>query len=154
MDAVFKTNQGVFNFRTAGIWIKNNHVLLHKIVGDDFWALPGGRVKIMEESQNAVQREMKEELDVQVKVERLLWTVENFFTYNSKNFHELGFYYLISSAEQYEIQAQEFFGIEGEKFIYKWMPLNELEAVTMYPEFLKVELRHIPNYPKHMVIKQ
>src|SRR5699024_2542783 len=35
MDAVCKTNQGVFNFRTAGLRINNNRVLLHRIVGDD-----------------------------------------------------------------------------------------------------------------------
>lgn len=44
MDVVFKADKAVFNYRVAGIWIKNGYVLLHRFVNDDFWTLPGGRV--------------------------------------------------------------------------------------------------------------
>ena len=46
MDVVFKTEKAVFNYRVAGIWIENGHVLLHRDVNESQWSLPGGRVEI------------------------------------------------------------------------------------------------------------
>lgn len=39
----FDTGLGVFHYRAAAACIHDVHVLLHKCVGDDFWALPSGR---------------------------------------------------------------------------------------------------------------
>lgn len=153
MDAVFKTDKGVFNYRVAGIWIQNGHVLLHKDVNDSHWALPGGRVGITEESQKGLQREFKEELGIDVKIERLLWSVENFFNFNGNDFHEIGFYYQISLNDDYTFNTEAFYGIEGERLLYKWTPFEELDEVSLYPEFLKEEIRDIPNNPKHIVVK-
>ncbi len=47
--------------------------------GDDYWAMPGGRAEIGETSARTIVREMQEELGCEVEVERLLWTVENFY---------------------------------------------------------------------------
>ncbi|MCZ8516105.1 hypothetical protein O9H85_27625 [Paenibacillus filicis] len=46
MDVVFKTDNMMFNFRVAGICLENGHVLLHKAIDDNHWALPGGRVQM------------------------------------------------------------------------------------------------------------
>lgn len=43
---------------------------------------------------------MKEELAVQVSVERMLWFVENFFCYREQNFHEIGIYYYIKMLDE------------------------------------------------------
>ncbi|HWI50236.1 MAG TPA: NUDIX domain-containing protein, partial [Rummeliibacillus sp.] len=77
MDAVFKTVQGIFNYRVAGVLVQEGHILTHKSVNDSFWSLPGGRVKILEQAQYGLQREFQEELGVDVQIERLLWSVEN-----------------------------------------------------------------------------
>ncbi|MDQ0351897.1 hypothetical protein J2R98_001729 [Alkalibacillus filiformis] len=36
MDAVFRTEAGIFNYRVAGVLIHNDCVLLHKDKEDDF----------------------------------------------------------------------------------------------------------------------
>ncbi|MEQ2529277.1 hypothetical protein WMO40_21610 [Bacillaceae bacterium CLA-AA-H227] len=50
MDVVFHTEIAIFNYRVAGIWIKNGHILLHRDVNEENWSLPGGRVKMAEDS--------------------------------------------------------------------------------------------------------
>lgn len=152
MDAVFKVKTGVFNYRVAGVMIKNSHILLHKQVSDEHWALPGGRVKVFEDSVVGIKREFMEELGVLVKVENLLWVTENFFTYNGANFHELGFYYQVSSEKMMK-HDDAFYGHEGERLIYQWVPINKLDEVTLYPEFLKTSLKSLPPNTQHIIIK-
>jgi 8-oxo-dGTP pyrophosphatase MutT (NUDIX family) len=152
MDAVFKVETGVFNYRVAGVIIENGHVLLHKQVSDEHWALPGGRVKVLEDSATGVRRELMEELGVDVQVENLLWVTENFFTYNNSNFHELGFYYQVSS-ERMMNDNEGFYGLEGERLLYKWVPINKLDEITLYPEFLKTSLENLPPSTQHIIIR-
>lgn len=152
MDAVFKTDEGVFNYRIAGVWLHEDHVLLHRDANDNRWALPGGRVKIMEASSVAVEREFLEELGIQVKVDQFLWSTENFFEYDGRKMHEVGFYYLVSPNTDYKFSHEPFFGVEGERLIYQWFPIAELEGVSLYPEFLVEGLKGIPTQDEHKVI--
>lgn len=154
MDAVFKTDAGVFNYRVAGVWIEKDHILLHKEVNGCHWSLPGGRVAVMEESNTAVEREFQEELGIQMKVEKFLWSTENFFKYEGKSFHEIGFYYLVTPVTDYQFTRQPFFGIEGERLIYQWVPIEELPSMSLQPAFLKEELKSFSHQAKHIVIKE
>lgn len=153
MDATFHVDGAVFNYRVAGVLIENDHVLIHKQVNDKYWALPGGRVEVLEDSHTSIQREMKEELGVSVKVNRLLWITENFFEYNDKNFHEIGLYYLISSNEDVDyVNNSDFYGSEGERLIYRWVPIKELAGIPLRPEFLKAGLNDMPIGPQHLIV--
>lgn len=54
---------------------ENNEVLLHKRAvpaEKDHWCIPGGRLEMFEKLEDAVIREVKEEIDVDVKIERIL----------------------------------------------------------------------------------
>lgn len=85
-------------------------------------------------------REIEEELGVLAHVERLSYVHELIFTENGKNFHELGFYYLISLPENNEIMSKEseFNGIEeGSRLIFRWYSFDELNQTEVYPEFIK-----------------
>ncbi|MBS4175987.1 NUDIX hydrolase [Lederbergia citrea] len=155
MDAVFQLEHAVFNYRVAGVLIENGHVLIHKQANDEHWALPGGRVEVLEDSRTSIRREIDEELGYAVSVDKLLWVTENFFEYNNKNYHELGFYYLISLKSETAIfQKDDFYGLEGERLIYKWVPISELENIQLYPEFLRTALKFIPQSPQHLIIRQ
>lgn len=152
MDAVFKTENAIFNYRVAGVWLYKNHVLLHRDVNDFLWSLPGGRVKIGEDSQNAIKREFEEELGIKINVGKLIWSVENFFEYNSNKFHEIGFYYFISNVPK-DFDSKIFNGKEGDRLIYRWTPIEELPSLELYPKFLKTELKVIPSETEHFVVK-
>jgi ADP-ribose pyrophosphatase YjhB (NUDIX family) len=56
-------NNARFGMRVAGVAIHERHVLLHRAEHDDFWALPGGRVEMLEPADVSLKREMKEEMD-------------------------------------------------------------------------------------------
>ncbi|WP_112181083.1 MULTISPECIES: NUDIX hydrolase [Paraliobacillus] len=154
MDATFFLKNAVFNYRVAGVMIEDDHVLIHKQVKEKHWALPGGRVKVLEDSQTSIKREIKEELGFDVSVDNLLWITENFFAYNNQNYHEIGLYYRISSAAfSSSFTKEEFYGEEGERLIYKWTPISEIDGINLYPEFLKDGLKEIPSTPKHLILK-
>lgn len=155
MDVVFKTEAGVFNLRVAGIWIENDHVLIHKIIEDSTWSLPGGRVELAEETKMSLKREFLEELDIEVDITTLAFSVENFFNYNGKAIHEIGFYYFVNSRDKKYVNLNEpFYGVEGERLTYKWVPINQLEEIELYPTFLRTELKELPESPKHIVVWQ
>ncbi|ASS75131.1 hypothetical protein CIG75_09160 [Tumebacillus algifaecis] len=143
-----------FNHRTAGVFIDEGHVLLHRLARDDFWALPGGRVELMENTEQTVVREMKEEIDLDVQVERLLWVAENYFSNEQGQYHEVGFYYLLSAdrtlpiyQKDVEHQGTEF----GVPLIYKWFRLDELPSLRLFPAFLKEKLQQLPAHIEHIV---
>lgn len=94
MDATFQTEVGRFNYRVAGILIHQNQLLVMTDERSPYYYLPGGRVSMSEVSTEAIKREIKEELEVEVEVSRLLWVVENFFTeqQSGEQFHEIGMY--------------------------------------------------------------
>lgn len=139
----FEEMNNKFNFRVAGIAIHNNRILLHTTLTDDFWNLPGGRVEFNESTDRTIIREIKEELDIEVQTKELLFVREDFFEYDDKQYHEIGFYYSIDLPEWHEVTQKndEFYGIEeGSKLIFKWFPLDQLKDLNVYPEILKTEL--------------
>ena len=90
-----------FNYRIAGLGFRDGHVLVHRATHESFWTFPGGRAEIGETSEETLQREMVEELGAEVEVGRLLWVVENFFDFEKRHWHELGFYYLMTVPESF-----------------------------------------------------
>jgi 8-oxo-dGTP pyrophosphatase MutT (NUDIX family) len=151
MDIVFKTAAAIFNYRVVGIWIENEQVLIHKDVNDTNWALPGGRVALGEDSRAALSREFQEELAVDIDVMQLDWVVENFFNYRGNDFHEIGFYYEVSSKDKSLLQEGEFHGSEGDRLVYQWVPIEELSEYELLPSFLKTGLMDLPTSTVHLI---
>lgn len=150
-----------FNYRVVGVALHEGRVLLHRAEFDDFWALPGGRCEVGESASDALRREMREELGVEVRVERLLWVVENFFQYAGRSFHELGLYFLMSFPDNPELYAmkeafvgyEDFYELQEGRFnlIYQWVPLCDLEDTRVYPSFLKQRLMALPEHTEHLL---
>lgn len=140
----------LFNYRVAGVAILNGKVLLHKTPSDNFWSLPGGRAELFEFSRNTLLREMEEETGFAVQVGEMIWISENFFSYNGKRHHEIGFYFQM---EILELENQDdFLGTEGqEELLFKWVDVADLAEIRIYPEFLSEELARNPLRTKHFV---
>lgn len=147
---------GRFNLRAAAIIIRDGTVLVHRAETDDFWAMPGGRVECFEPTPETLRREMMEELGCEVRVERLLWIVENFFDYEEKNFHEIAFYHLVTLVEPVpeRLLQKSFDGWEKEgslRLLFEWMSLESLPAARLFPSFLRFGLQNLPDAPCHVV---
>jgi len=150
----FDRDNNRFNFRIAGVAINNNKLLLHRLEKDDFWALPGGRNEFHEFSENTLIREMQEEINEHIKVERLLWVVEDFFEFDNKNYHEISFYYLMNFINEGSdiFDEEEFFRMEGDtKIIFRWFELDDLINIELYPTFIKEKVVNLSNNIEHIM---
>lgn len=150
----FDLPDACFTYRVAAVALHDGHVLLHRAECDDFWALPGGRCEAMEHSTDAILREMREEYGETVRVERLLWVVENFFTHAGKPYHELGLYYLVALTPGSPLLDTRTVcgGQEGDlPLIFQWFPLDAVERTRIYPVFLRTALQSIPDTIEHVV---
>jgi ADP-ribose pyrophosphatase YjhB (NUDIX family) len=152
----FVVGDARFVYRVAGVCIHDDHVLIHCFNGDEsMWALPGGRVELLEASQGTLRREMREELGLEVTVERLLWVVENFFRWeDGRHAHELGLYYLMALPSDCPLldTSRTFERVdEGLLIHFRWLPLAELDSVPLQPAFLRTRLRHLPPHVEHIV---
>lgn len=145
-----------FNFRVVGVAIHDDRVLLHQAEGDSFWSLPGGRVEFGEAAEQTLRREMREELDVDVEVVRLLWLVENFFVYDGKNYHELSPYFLMRLPESspYLTEAGPYKCAEpGSNLVFQWFSTKAevLVGLPLLPSFLQTEFRQLPETIQHVI---
>jgi len=149
----FKRGNSRFNYRIAGISIVNDKVLLHRMEHHDHWALPGGRCEMQEASNVTLFREYQEEIGETVEVGNSLFMVENFFNYEGEQFHELSLMYEVKfPAKSPYLQQETFIGKEGaDDLIFKWIPLNELEEINLYPIFLKEKLKEKAIVFEHII---
>lgn len=155
-----RTKDGIFNYRVAGILIRDNKILLHQMSNENIYSLPGGRVEINEDSKNALKREFYEEIDIKVEIDRLLWINESFFRQKNVRHHELCFYYLIHQIGGSNIlENEQFYGKElaknGFPFLkFFWKSIDEVKSLPIRPPFLKTVLHDIPKEVVHIISNQ
>ena len=93
----------------------------------DGWEFPGGKINEGETAEEAIAREIKEELDADIKVGDLLVTVEHDY----KDFH--------LSMQCFWAELKEDSHIELlEHEAAKWLSMNELNTVEWLPADVKV----------------
>ena len=65
--------------RAVGVIVKNDKVLLMRRIkdGQEYYVFPGGGVKEGESTETAIIREIKEELSLDAKIDKLLFEIEN-----------------------------------------------------------------------------
>ena len=143
-----------FHLRAAAVVVRGGAVLLHRAEGDAFWALPGGRVEAGEVAADAVAREMKEELSVEVKPTRLVWVVENFFQHQGEAHHEVGLYFLAEPPKGSVLfdEPGPYVGVEGNRRLeFAWFTAGEVASVEVRPSFLTHLLKEQDFTFRHVV---
>ena len=80
-----------------GIVKKENRILVSegydKVKDEVCYRCIGGGIEFLENSKEALKREFKEELNIDIIVGKFLGIAENIFTYNGKDAHELILFY-------------------------------------------------------------
>lgn len=83
-----------------GLAIKDNKLLVSegfdKVKNQTFYRCLGRGIEFLEKSTDALKREFKEEINIDIVIKDFLGISENIFTYEGKNAHELVFYYNIN----------------------------------------------------------
>ena len=137
-----KTDDYNFKFRVSGLIIRNNKILLVDMDDSGFLCLPGGYVELGETTEEAVKRELIEEIGKDIMVKKYLGVVENYFINKfSKKMHEISFYYLMDFVSC-DIEESNFTLIENDKghnikLDFKWINIDEVDNFDIRPNFLK-----------------
>lgn len=108
----------------------NNKVLMMKILSPytnkSFWITPGGGLENKESIDNAIKRELKEELGLtNFELGSLVWLREHTFTWEEKRICQNEEYYIVHTEEFKPIIADK---IEA-KFLqeFRWWSLKDIE---------------------------
>ncbi len=155
MDLTFCTEKGRFNCRVCGVCIHEGRLLAMQDENSPYYYLPGGRVKLGETMQQAVLREMEEELGVKCEIARPLWLNQGFFTEDvtGERFHELCLYFLMDiSGTDLPNRGKTFSGIESHHVQrFAWLPFEKLRDLYLYPVFIKKEIFDLP---EHLILRE
>jgi len=122
------------------IFRKNDKILV--VQGRDpatkkiFYRPLGGTIEFKEKGEEALRREIKEELGAEIKEIKYLGMIENIFTYNNQAGHEIDLIYKAKFVDpkfytQTEIKVKE--GKEEQKAY--WLPIKKFEKkeLILYP---------------------
>ena len=116
MDLTIDVEGYKLNIRVAGIIIHNNKILTHRDINKDHYCLPGGRIEIGETSEQAIKREIKEELGKDVEIIEYKSTIENFFEFENNKYHEIYFLYKIEFVNEEDKKINyTIHNVEGKK---------------------------------------
>ena len=151
MDISFQTENGKFNDRVCGMIISDGKILAMHDQRSPYYYLPGGRVQIGETYEEAVVRELREELGIEASIIRPLWLNQAFFTEDVDHlrYHELCLYFLmdisgtelLSRGDQFACTDAE----NGRPLRFEWLSFERLKDEYFYPLFLKEKIFDLPD---------
>lgn len=149
MELSFKCENKKFNYRVCAMILSDNRILAMHDERSPYFYLPGGRVAMGETAEQAVIREMQEELDITPKILRPVWLNQAFFTEDVDNlrYHELCIYFLMDvSGTDLLKNGDKFTKVEGKHtHTFEWLEFSRLKDEYFYPLFLKNEIFNLPN---------
>ena len=133
MDSLMKTIEVV-----AAIIIKDGHIFATQRGYGEFqgwWEFPGGKMEVGESPQEALRREINEELDADIQVNELLETVE----WDYPNFHLTMHCFICNllseSMHLNEHEAATWLTHETLRSV-KWLPADEI-LLAKIAEYLR-----------------
>lgn len=113
----------------AAIITEGNRILATQRSSGDFkdgWEFPGGKMEVGETREEAIVREIKEELDTEIAVKEFLMTIE----YDYPNFH-LTMHCYICSIIRGKLTLLEHKAA-------RWLKKDELETVNWLPADIEI----------------
>lgn len=145
-DLSFTAEGGKFSLRVRGMFLHDGRLLTVTEDACPGWHLPGGRVHLHETAEDALLREMQEEVGVAVPMARPLWLNQAFFTgADGIRRHEWCLYALLTPPEELLALGESFTRQEdGQRLTFRWTSADALPE-GMEPAFLREALPHLPD---------
>ena len=117
----------------TGVFIKDNKLLLEERREDEdnyagFWSFPGGHMKEDETPEQALKREMKEELEVEIIKFKKLGSFKDKDPTSKKEYNHIAFLctgwdkHISGTTEQKQV---------------RWIKINEIEKIPNLTSFIK-----------------
>lgn len=149
MDFRALCDDRVFGVRATGLLVRNQELYLIRSPKGKYYTL-GGAIQVGETTEDAVKRELKEEVGVDVEIHQLAFIVENQFELDEKQYHQIEFQYIVTSLEEPLNKL-----VEGNTDRYcEWIPFTELAEIDLNPVFLKTALPKWDGQLQHVVNKE
>ena len=148
MDISFVTGDSKFNFRVCAVIVSNGKLLAMHDERSPYYYLPGGRVHMGETAEQAVIREVEEELEIKARIVRPLWLAQSFFTedVDKLDYHEICLYFLMDVSDTPLKDLGERFTLYERKHIhdFEWLEFGRLKDEYFYPIFMKTAVFELP----------
>ena len=140
MDLKIKTEKEEFHGRSCGIINQDDKFLIMRVNKTPYYHIPGGHIEIGEDSEQAIIREIKEEIGCEVEEANLFAIQENFWTRDNKKCHGIEFYYIIKLKQQLQMKnCEKIENDKGEEKLleFKWLTPKELKNIDLRPANIK-----------------
>ncbi|HFU4465096.1 TPA: NUDIX hydrolase [Streptococcus suis] len=146
MDFRTKIDNQVFGIRATALLIKDGKIFLTRDAKGHYYTI-GGAIAVNETAQDAVVREVKEELGVDSRVNQIAFVVENQFTHGGIDFHNIEFHFIVEPIGEMPKEM-----IEGKlKQACEWIELDKFVNLDIVPAFLAQELPNWDGRVKHIM---
>ena len=150
MDISYITGSEKFNYRVCAVITHDGRILAMRDERSPYYYLPGGRVRLQETAEDAVIREVREELEADPEVIRPLWLEQSFFTEDVDHlrYHELCVYFLIDVTKTAVMDRGDRFTLREGPHVhdFEWLAFERLKDEYFYPLFLKTEIFRLPEH--------
>ncbi|HEK9984391.1 NUDIX domain-containing protein [Streptococcus equi subsp. zooepidemicus] len=140
-----RTADHSFGVRASALIIKDGYIYLAKSPKEDYYLL-GGAIHVGESTEEAIKREVLEEVGAEVSVDHLAFVVENQFCLEGVNFHQIEFHYIVSLLSDPSPSV-----VEGDcTRVCEWVALDDLDKIRLNPSCLKRAIKHWDRQPQHI----
>ena len=148
MDISYTAGGSKFNYRVCAVILSGSRILAMHDERSPYYYLPGGRVRMGETAEQAVLREVEEELQITAKIVRPLWLNQGFFTedVDHLHYHEICLYFLIDVSDTgLTEKGSRFTTAEGPHIHdFEWLDFDRMKNEYFYPVFLKTAIYDLP----------
>lgn len=136
MDVRYTNNDYQFMLRVSCLIFNKDEskVLLFNVEGRDFFLLPGGKVGELEESIDAIKREIKEELGLDCLDYKFLSVSEEFVHDKGYDNHQINLIY--KGIYKGDITSNSFKGLEGDWINFIWVDVKDIKDYKIYPSIV------------------
>lgn len=154
MDITIDVNDYKLNVRAACVIKHNNKILVHKNINSNHYCLIGGRVKIGEDSETTIKREVEEEIGKQIEITGYIATIENFFEMKGSKYHEILFVHKAEFVDKEDKKIEYTLkNTEGEDWLkYEWLDISKIDEYPLLPTSIKSVLKE-NKFPVHKINK-
>lgn len=150
MDIKYQKDNFQFLYRVSALIYNEDEskVLLFNVEGRDFYLLMGGKIEQLEESIEAIKREVKEELGFENIDYSFLGVSEEFV--HAKGFYNQQLNLIYKGIYHGDIIETKFKGLEGDWINFEWIDVDKIDNYKIYSNRIK-EIIKKPNRQFHII---
>jgi len=131
-----------FEICVRAVILKNNKILVCWHKNKNYYFFPGGHIEFGERAEDALSRELKEELEILIEKLNFIGVVENIYKENGKPHHEINLVFEVKAKNVKDKSKEDhldFFFLDFQSFVKKEvLPLALKEAIIKWRKDKKI----------------